>query len=282
METKGYAGLRVASFESRQAAPMERLIQNYGGIPLVAPSMREVPIEENTDALEFARELFDGKIDMVIFLTGVGTRTLAGVIETSYPRQQLVDALSRVVTVVRGPKPTAALRELGVPISVTVPEPNTWRELVVTLDQLKATVPLEGCRVALQEYGVQNRELIQCLEDRGAKVRRVTVYRWALPADLGPLRSAIQAIAAGTVDVVLFTTSVQVIHLMQVAAEMGLESDLRDSLRRMLVASIGPTTTETLRDHDLPSDIEPSHPKMAILVKEAAARAPEIVRQKRG
>jgi uroporphyrinogen-III synthase len=280
-EPGNFSGLRIASFESRQAGPMERLILKHGGVPLVAPSMREVPIEENTDAIQFARELFDGRIDIVIFLTGVGTRALAAAIETEFKREQLVEALSGVVTVARGPKPVAALRELGVPVSVTVPEPNTWRELVATLDKLKASIPLDGRSVAVQEYGVQNSELVHALQDRGANVRRVPVYRWALPTDTGPLRSAIEAIVAGKIDVALFTTSVQVIHLMQLAREMELEPALRESLQRMFVASIGPTTTETLKEYLLPSDLEPSHPKMAILVKEAAEHAQEIIQAKR-
>lgn len=273
----GFGGLQVVALESRYAGLMERLILKYGGVPLVAPSMREVPLEENNDALEFARELFSGRIDVVIFLTGVGARTLAEVIETRYKREQLVEALSRVKTVARGPKPVAALRELGVPIHVMAPEPNTWRELLAALDERKETIPLEGRRVAMQEYGAPNRELIEGLQARGATVRRVVVYRWALPEEIGPLRRAIEAIAAGSIDVALFTTSTQVVHMMRLATEMRLETALRQAFKRMFVASIGPTTTGTLKEYGLPSDMEPTHPKMATLVKEAAERSQEII-----
>lgn len=277
----GFGGLHVVALESRYAGVMERLILKYGGVPLVAPSMREVPLEENNDALEFALELFSGHIDLVIFLTGVGTRTLAEVIETRYKREQLVEALSRVKTVARGPKPAAALRELGVPIHVMAPEPNTWRELLGALDERKASIPLEARRVAIQEYGAPNRELIESLQARGAEVRRVVVYRWALPEETGPLRRAIEAIAAGSIDVALFTTSTQVVYMMRLATEMRLEIALRQAVKRMFVASIGPTTAETLKEYGLPSDMEPTHPKMAVLVKEAAERSQEITSSKR-
>ena len=56
-EAKRLTGLRVVSFESRRAAEMAKLIQNYGGQPLVAPSMREVPLESNVDARDFCRGL---------------------------------------------------------------------------------------------------------------------------------------------------------------------------------------------------------------------------------
>jgi uroporphyrinogen-III synthase len=277
----GFTGLRVAAFESRRAEAMEQLIRNHDGIPLVAPSMREVPMEENKEALEFARELFGGRIDMVIFLTGVGTRFLTSLIETQYPREQWIAALSGVKVVARGPKPATALKELGIPIAVIVPEPNTWRELLAALDQRKESIPLEGCRVAVQEYGAPNKELMEGLETRGAAVRRVPVYQWALPLDTSPLREAIKAVANGSLDVALFTTSVQVVHLMQLAGQMGLEEALRRALAGMVIASIGPTTSEMLREYGLHIDLEPSHPRMGILVQEAAERSRELLAGKR-
>ena len=71
-----FDGLRVVSFESRRAAEMAELIRKQGGDPFVAPSMREAPIENNTEAFEFAERLFRGEFDLMIFLTGVGTRAL--------------------------------------------------------------------------------------------------------------------------------------------------------------------------------------------------------------
>ncbi len=253
---------------------MAKLITNNGGLPTVAPSMREAPLESNTAALSFAAALIEGGFDLVIFLTGVGIRALTRVVETAWPRDRFVAALQRVTVVARGPKPVAALRELGVPVAIAVPEPNTWRELLQALEP----VPLDGRRIAVQEYGVSNPELLDGLEQRGARVTPVPVYQWALPANTAPLRSAVAALARGEFDVVLFTTSVQVTHLLQVAAEMDLEDAVRRALGRLLVASIGPTTTEALREHGLDADFEPSHPKMGFLVKEAADHASSQVK----
>ena len=117
----GLSGLRVLSLESRRAAEMAKLIENYGGRAIVAPSMREVPLESNTEALAFARTLAAGGFDIVIFLTGVGTRALARVVETVYPIDQFAAALRRIGLVARGPKPVAALKELGVPVTLAAP-----------------------------------------------------------------------------------------------------------------------------------------------------------------
>lgn len=278
----GFGGLRVVAFESRHAGAMERLIRGHGGEPEVVPALREVPLTENTAAFAFAEDLFAHRIDIVIFLTGVGTRALTRVIETQYSRAQWQAALSALIVVARGPKPVAALRELNVPIHITAPEPNTWRELIAALDRPREVFPLAGRRVAVQEYGISNNALLDALRSRGAEVLRVPVYQWALPEDVSALRRVIAMMAAGHADVVLFTTSVQLIHIMKLAEELRLDAALRQALARMVIASIGPTTSETLLEYGLAADLEPTHPKMAALVKEASERSHVLLSRKRG
>jgi uroporphyrinogen-III synthase len=278
----GLAGLRVLSLESRRAVEMAKLIENYGGRAILAPSMREVALESNTEALEFARTLAANGFDVVIFLTGVGTRALARVVETIYPVERFAQALRQVIVVARGPKPVAALKELGVPVTIPVPEPNTWRDLLRALDDQPDVAPLKDRRVAVQEYGASNWELLAGLAERGAQVTRVPVYQWALPEDTGPLRAAVEAIARGEIDVALFTTSIQVAHLLRVAREMNREQELRHAFAHIVVGSIGPMTSEELREEGFSADFEPAHPKMGFLVNEAAQRATELLDKKRG
>src|SRR5579862_134157 len=278
--SRGLAGLCVLSLESRRAPEMAKLIASYGGEPLVAPSMREAPLESNAEAQAFVRALVDEGFDVVIFLTGVGTRALAHVADSLYPRERWLAALGRAAIVARGPKPVAALTELGVPVAIAVPEPNTWRELLRALDDRPALL-LRGRRVAVQEYGAPNPELLSGLAERGARVTRVPVYEWTLPEDTGPLRDAVEALAAGRVDVALFTTSVQIAHLLRIAAEMHREAALRDAFARVAIGSIGPVTSEALREHGLVADFEPEHPKMGFLVRAAAERCREVLEKKR-
>jgi uroporphyrinogen-III synthase len=285
METRtkpgGFAGLRVLSLESRRAAEMAKLIETYGGVAIVAPSMREVPLETNTEAQEFTRRLLRGEFDVVVLLTGVGTRALTRVAETVCSREEFVAALKKIPVVARGPKPVAALKELGIAPVVVAPEPNTWRELLAALDQNSGTLPLREKRVALQEYGAPNEELIAGLAERGATVTQVPVYEWALPEDVQPLREAVTSLAGAKVDVALFTTSIQIIHLLKIAAEMGKEKETVAAFRKILVGSIGPVTSEELSAHDIAVDMEPSHPKMGFLVNEVAQRSAELLAKKR-
>ena len=278
----GFRGLEVVAFESRRAKEMATLISNHGGVPLVVAAVRETPLEDNPAAFTFAEKLFAGQLDALICMTGVGTRTLVDVLARRYPREKILHGLSQVSVVARGPKPVKVLRELHVPITITVPEPNTWREILQELDESPRGFTVKGSRIAVQEYGVPNEAFLQELRERGAEVLRVPVYRWALPEDLGPLQKALEAIAEGRARVLLFTNSAQVYHLIQVASDGGLKERLLQALRRCLVCSVGPTCSEALVANGISVDLEPEHPKMGSLVHEAAARAQELLLRKSG
>ncbi|HLH44698.1 MAG TPA: uroporphyrinogen-III synthase [Bryobacteraceae bacterium] len=274
-----FDGLRVLSLESRRCTEIERLVRTQGGVCFVAPSMREVPLCDNPSVFQFAARLFHpeapaGGFDMVVFLTGVGAQLLNRIVETRFPPGSLAQALRAVAVVVRGSKPLAVMREWSVPVTVSVPEPNTWREV------LSATEGRRERNIAVQEYGRPVPELIEGFRRRGAQVTAVPVYQWDLPTDLGPLKEAARRVAAGEFDVILLTTSMQMPHFLRVAASEGLAEQVRRALGRMVVASVGPSTTETLRDLEIPPDLEPSHPKMGFLVNETAARAREIRQSK--
>src|SRR6185437_2377323 len=245
-----FNGLRVLSLESRRSREIERLIRAQRGEPFVAPSMREIPLDDNPRAFEFAERLFRGEFEMMILLTGVGARLLAQIIETRWPVGAFARALRKITVVARGSKPLSVLRDWDVPVAVTVPEPNTWREILAAIDGRPEK------RIAVQEYGRPSTELIEGLRARGAEVSSVPVYQWDLPEDCGPLREAVRGLAGNRFDVALFTTSVQAAHLFRIASEMGMEDAARRALGRMAIASVGPTTTETLADCGIRADIE--------------------------
>ena len=269
-----FAGMHVLSLESRRSAEMAELIRKQGGDPVLAPSMREAPLERNEAAFEFAERLFAGEFDMLVLLTGVGTRLLHQALSTRYPPERFPDALRRITIVARGPKPAAVLRGMDVPVTIAVPEPNTWRELLAAIRDRPER------RIAVQEYGRPNTELLDALRQSGAEVTTVRVYQWDLPEDTEPLRAAARRLAAGELQVALFTTSIQIDHLLRIAGESGIEGAVLSGLRSMVVGSIGPTTSEALEEAGIHPDLEPSHPKMGFLVQETAQRAGEILRGK--
>jgi uroporphyrinogen-III synthase len=257
----GFDGRRVLSLESRRAVEMAELIRRQGGDPFVAPSMREVPLDADAATTQFAERLYAGEFDMMVLLTGVGTRQLSRLLGPRFG-----EALRSLTVVARGPKPVAALREMGLTAAVVAPEPNTWRELLQLLERRAEK------RIAVQEYGRSNPELLAGLRARGAEVTPVRVYQWDLPEDTAPLFEAARRLAAGQFDVALFTTAIQVSHLARAARQQGIEDAAMDALRRCFVGSIGPTTTEALEEFGVRPAFEPSHPKMGVLVLEASQR----------
>ncbi|MBI4432659.1 MAG: uroporphyrinogen-III synthase [Candidatus Omnitrophica bacterium] len=273
--------LNVVSFESRLSKTMGDLIKLNGGNPILAPAMKEVPLENNPAAFDFAEKVLKGDFDMAIFLTGVGTKALMAAIETRFRREDILNAFRKIEIVVRGPKPTRVLNEWNVPIHVSAPEPNTWREILNALDANREKYPVKNRHVALQEYGVPNPELVEGLRERGAQVTTVPVYRWALPDDTKPLKEAIQMLCAGKADVVIFTTAVQIHHALQVAAEMNKVDSLKKAFSKTVIASVGPDCSQALRSYGIAVDIEPQHPKMGPLVTETAQKAHTILLSKR-
>jgi len=260
-----FGNSNVLAFESRRAKEMAELIRINGGIPFVAPALREVPLEQNPSAFEFAGKLYAGGFDMVIFLTGVGARLLQRVLATREAESLFLEALRKLTVVARGPKPVAVLREWQVPIAVTVPEPNTWREL------LEAIAGRPERSAAVQEYGRSNPELLSGLAAQGRSVAAVPVYQWALPEDTEPLVEAVEMLIAGQFKVVIFTTGVQIDHVLEFAEQQGKREKVLEAFGKTFIASIGPTCSESLRAHGLTPTMEPSHPKMGILVREAAS-----------
>ncbi len=272
----GFGGLRVLSLESRRADTMEQLIRRHGGDPFVAPSVKEAPFEQHEEVYQWTERLFDGQFDMLVLMTGAGLTFLRDIVAQRFPMEQFAAALRRVTTVSRGPKPVAVLHEMGVPAQIVVPEPNTWREIVPVVAARRER------RIAIQEYGRTNPEFVAALEALSADVSPISIYRWALPDDLGPLREAVRRIAERACDVVLFTTSIQLTHLLEVAAAMGRTEEVRRALTQDLaIGSVGPVMDAALSDNGFRADIVPAHPKMPVLVRTAADMAASVLAAKR-
>jgi uroporphyrinogen-III synthase len=101
-------------------------------------------------------------------------------------------------------------------VDVISEEPSTWHELLQAIDGAFGN-SLGEMHVVVQEYGASNPELLAELSGRSYELTKLPVYQWALPEDLQPLQECVQGIINGTLDVVLFMTAVQIIHLFRVA-----------------------------------------------------------------
>lgn len=282
--------LRVLSFESRKGDEMRSLIERNGASATIAPAMKEVTLGMTEEIRTFYERLSEGALDLLVFLTGVGTEALATAIETEHSREEFLELIQQCGIVVRGPKPFAVLRKWNVRIDARAAEPNTWHEVVAAVlevaeaeratalaDDQAATKPLINCRIAVQEYGQPASELYSRLEELGAEILPVPIYKWALPDDTSPVESAIEATIRGEFDVVVFTTAQHMVHVLKVADQMGRKDEWLTAARKCVVASIGPTASERIVECGLPVDFQPEHPHMGHLVREALQAAPGLL-----
>lgn len=273
-----FDGLHVAAFESRRADDLARLIERNHGIAHVSPSMREVALDENQASIDFANRIITGEVDVFIVMTGVGFKHLIRAIERHVDMQRFLNCLQDMTTVARGPKPVVAMKEFGITPTIKVPSPNTWREILSTLDQ---QLPVNQLTIAIQEYGKPNPSLVAGLEARGAHIQAIKVYRWDLPEDTKPLEQNIRAIVAGEIDVLMFTSAHQLTNLFALAGKLDLENQLKSQFDTCVVVSIGPTTSEWMRHLSLPVDLEPESPKMGPMVVAAARKSKELQKRKK-
>ena len=271
-----FGGLRVLSLESRRAAEIETMIRRLEGDVFVAPSVQERALEDHGEAVQFVERLEAGEFDLVICMTGAGLAFLRDIVTAHMPVERLAAALRRVTIVSRGPKPVPVLRAMNVPVHVVVPEPNTWKEIV------DAVAGRLERRIAVQEYGRPNLEMNAELERLGALVTAVAIYRWELPDDREPLREAASRLAGHQFDIVIFTSSIQLDHLLEIARDLKIEKAVLRVLREdVAVASVGPVMTAALESYGIHADVIPNHPKMGSLVKAAAELGPGTLCAKR-
>jgi uroporphyrinogen-III synthase len=268
-------GARVGLLEGRMGAELAGLVLRNGGTPIIAPALHEAPVDATGPVRDLLDGLRRGEVEVVIFLTGVAATALLDTAERIHRRGELVELLQRTVNVVRGQKPGAALKRNGIPISLTAEAPYTLTEVIRGVE----SVGVFGRGVAVLHYGERSEELSSAIHALGARVLDLSLYEWRMPEDTEPIESLIREVIAGAVQVVAFTSQVQLRHLLLVSERMGLREPLVEALRaRTLVAAVGPTCAAALEAAGIVPDVVPVHPKMgpmvvAIAEKLAAMRA---------
>jgi uroporphyrinogen-III synthase len=242
---------------------MASLVRRHGGVPFGAPVLEEIYLKESPQVQQLVAEVCGGQIDVILLLTGVGTRALIETAASMGRQQEFIDSLDRVKVIARSPKPARVLREHLIHIDLMPPEPFTSEDLVQAMTGLE----LQGQQIAVQKYGGPNTFLLQSLRERGARVREVTLYTWGLPADRTPALGLIDALIQGKIDSLAFTSQPQIGNLLTIARDAAKEDSLRESLNgSLVVASVGPVCSRRLRDAGIKIDVEPEHPHMGNLV----------------
>jgi uroporphyrinogen-III synthase len=239
-------GRTIALAEGRQLEELARMLEKEGAKTLRCPMVSILDAPDQEAVVSWLRELADGRLATLVLMTGEAWRRLLAVADRGGLREAVVAAARKMRLVTRGPKPVAALKEVGLVPSLTAQPPTTEGVIATIRGQ-----DLRGQTVGLTLYGVPNPPLVRFLEEAGATVRTVLSYIYAPAADADRVADLIRQAEAGGVDAVLFTSSPQVDRLFEVAAERGLEAALARGLARTQVAAVGPVVADSLQRREV-------------------------------
>lgn len=274
-ESPSLNGIVVGIPAARRAAETARLVERWGGTPLVGPTVEEVEVRDPGPVLEATRSIIDAPAAWSLHLTGVGTRRWFAIAETEGLLPDLLAVLAATRLVARGQKASSALRSAGlepewVPAGETTAEITEWMEGRVAPGEL----------VALQRHGEPVPKLTGPLEAAGARVVEVATYHWSLPSDVEPARRLLHALVGGGAQALVVTSAPQIRNLFSIAAEAGLEDALQSSLKeRVFLASVGSVASTALTERGLAPDLEASPPRLGALLRSLAAAAGEVSRK---
>lgn len=247
-------GLKIVVPESREIDLLVALVEAEGAIAIRCPLVQILDVEDFAAVDVWIDRFLTGSFDDLVLFTGEGLRRLVKRADALGRRQDFVTAVGRARTIIRGPKPARALRELGLAPTLSAPSP-TSQGLIDALER----EDIKGRKMAVQLYpGHGGDGLVNALTARGAFVATVTPYRYASQTEATAVADIIRKMAAGTVDMIVFTSSPQVERLVEVAHENNLEGALADGLGRIRVAAIGPVVEDALKPFGLEHVIGPT------------------------
>ena len=262
------AGLRIGVLQSRDAHHLSKQLTKRGAHVISAPILRESPADCSEEINDFVEGLDNREFDVTVMQTGVGVTTLFNHATRLARRVTLRQGLADTICIARGPKPAAALRKVGVTNYRQVAAPYTTYELISTF----CDIELAYAKVAVIHYGEINVQLASFLNATSDEVFDLCVYRWELPENLEPATNLIHEILDSQIDVLAFTSQIQVRHLMTVADQLGVKDELLSSMERPTIAAVGPTCASVLKNLGIRPDIVPEYPKMGHMLRDLSKR----------
>lgn len=245
-------GRTVALAEGRQPEDLAEMLEKEGATVLRCPLVSILDAPDPVPVVAWLRELVSGRFAYIILMTGEGVRRLLAFAEREGLRAAVIAALARARTITRGPKPGRALKEVGLAPRESARTPTT-EGVIETLRHHD----LDGLAIGVQMYAPENPALMEFLRAAGASAWPVLPYVYAPKADAERVADLVGRMSRGEIDVLAITSSPQVERLCEVAAERGLEAELRQGWERTKVAAVGPVAAEALRHHGVRVDICP-------------------------
>ncbi|MFE2523562.1 uroporphyrinogen-III synthase [Streptomyces sp. NPDC059382] len=271
-DTGPLAGFTVGVTAARRADDLIALLRRRGASVLHAPALRIVPLADDGELLAATKELIHRTPDAVVATTAIGFRGWIEAADGWGIGEELLDRLRSTELLARGPKVKGAVRAAGL-VEAWSPASESLAEV---LDRLLAQ-GVAGRRIALQLHGEPLPGFVESLRAGGAEVVVVPVYRWMPPRDPAPLDRLLDAVAAGGLDAVAFTSAPAVVSMLSRAEHLGMREAVLAGLRGdVLSACVGPVTALPLQAEGVVT-VQPERfrlgPLVQLLCQELPARA---------
>jgi uroporphyrinogen-III synthase len=267
------AGLVVVVTGSRRASELAHIIDSFGGIPYVAPTIGiELNQGMNQEAGYFAYQILKEKVDYAVFMTGPGVYSLMSAARNLGIEKELIQILQLVTVIARSLKPKDALAMHGIKTKI-VPKDNTSKGIA----QLLRGLGVAGKRVFILWHGSYSSELkteleadgaqVSDLKENGAEILKTMGYEYIAPEETKVLK-LIEDISIAHIGAITFTSPPSARELFKIASQHGLNESLRESLNRgVIVVAIGPSTRKALEENNVHVDVMPTMYKMGSMIK---------------
>ena len=261
------AGFTIGVTAARRADELIAMLERKGASVLHGPAIRIVPLPDDTSLHASTLELVSSPVDVVVATTAIGFRGWFEAAEGWGLASRLHRALEGAVVLPRGPKAKGAVRAAGL-VETWSPSSESNAEVL----QYLLKMGVSGKRVAIQLHGEPLPDFVNTLRAAGADVVEIPVYRWEPPADMGPLHRLIDAVLAGQVDALTFTSAPAASSVLRTAGPR--QGDLISALRRdVLVVGVGAITAGPLVAAGIPV-VQPARSRIGSMVRELAVELP--------
>jgi uroporphyrinogen-III synthase len=234
------AGKRIVVTRShKQADGLSSLLRNFGAEVLEAPVI-EIHPPDSYDSLDKALSNII-QYDWLILTSVNGVEALFARLETL---GLTVDSFQHLKIAAIGPATEERIQDHGLVVDV-VPPRYVAEEVVRTLRKL-----VKGERVLLVRAKVARDVIPEELRHSGAQVDVAEAYQTIIPHDAK--ERVLEIFENKAPDAITFTSSSTVKNFLSVVVG----TDLPAKLSKVKFASIGPVTSDTLREYGLPVHVE--------------------------
>jgi uroporphyrinogen-III synthase len=237
------AGRRIVVPETRELDLLADMLERHGATTVRCPLVAIRDVADAAPVEAWLNRFIASPPDDLILLTGEGLGRLVGFAERAGMGAAFVAALARVRKITRGPKPARRLQLLGLKPDLPAPEPTTAGIIAALRGE-----NLAGRRIAVQLYPDPNPALLDFLTTAGATPDPVLCYAYASESEDRLVVETIDAMAAGSIDLIAFTSSAQVKRLRDVATASDRAAALRAALARTRIAAVGPVVAEAIAE----------------------------------